>query len=162
MKINLGAGSNQIPGWVNVDSVWQPGIDVVHDLDDLPWPFIDGEADRIVAFDVFEHVNDPIAFMVQAHRILRPGGKLLIHTSYLGNPESFTDPTHKRFCTEQTFDYWIDGTPQHKIYNAAYGGVTFERFHVGIGPDNYLDVRLVKPREVSEDEAVHDPEDGAL
>lgn len=146
MKINLGAGSKQLEGWVNVDSVYQPGIDVVHDLDVMPWPWADEEADRIVAFDVFEHVNDPIGFMVQSHRVLRPGGKLLIHTSWFGNPESFTDPTHKRFCTEHTFDYWIDGTIFQRLYGKAYGNVVFERFHIGIGPDGYLDVRLVKPQ----------------
>src|SRR5215469_9307599 len=127
MKINLGAGSKALDGYVNVDIAPQEGIDVAWDLNVLPWPWQDESASKIVAFDVFEHVDNAIAFMTECHRILEPGGKLLIHTTWLGNPESFTDPTHKRFCTEQSFDYWIAGTPQHQHYNRAYGGVTFNR-----------------------------------
>lgn len=146
MRLNLGAGSRAAEGWVNVDAVEQDGIDQVWDLDFGPWPWPDNSVEEIAAFDVFEHVVNPIAFMTECHRILEPGGKLSIHTTWVGNPDSFTDPTHRRFLTEQSFDYWIEGTPLHEHYGKAYGNVTFERVRVAVGPDNYLDVRLVKPR----------------
>lgn len=145
MRLNLGAGSRPAAGWVNVDAVPQDGIDQVADLNVLPWPWKDGEAEEIAAFDVFEHVDNPVAFMTECHRILAPGGKLSIHTTWIGNPDSFTDPTHRRFCTEQTFDYWIEGTAMHRTYGRAYGNVTFLKVRVGVGPDRYLDVRLRKP-----------------
>ena len=126
MRINLGCGTRLEPGCVNVDRAAVPGADVVHDLDTGPWPFGDGEAEQIIAFDVFEHVSDPLLFMAECHRILRPGGRLLIHTTYWRSANAFTDPTHKRFCTEQTFDYWIAGTDFHARYGPAYGpGVAF-------------------------------------
>lgn len=145
MRVNLGAGGKALDGYVNVDLVHQDGIDVMHDLDVFPWPWEDASVEEIVAFDVFEHVDHPVQFMTECHRILRPGGLLSIHTSWIGNPESFTDPTHKRFCTKQTFDYWIPGTTMYDGYNKAYGGVAFTRRRIAVGPDNYLDVRLAKP-----------------
>ena len=143
-RINLGAGSQPEPGWVNVDVVKQEGIDVVADLDEFPWPFDDGVAERVKAFDIYEHVWYPLHFMRECHRILRPGGVLAIHTAYWKNPNSFRDPDHKRFLTEDSFDYWIPGTYLHGRYGAAYAqGCHFERVRIALDtPVGDLDVTL--------------------
>lgn len=127
MRLNLGAGSALLTGWVNLDRVRLPGIDVVHDLDTGPWPFESRTVDQIMAKDVFEHVADPILFMTECHRILRPGAGLFILCPYYKGRDAYTDPTHKRFPTEHTFDYWIPGTLLHDVNNAAYGAVSFRR-----------------------------------
>lgn len=120
LLLNIGCGARPLMGWVNLDMADIPGVDVVHDLDQFPWPFPDGEAEGIRAFDVFEHVNDPIGFVAECWRILRPGGMLEIHTSYWKSENSYTDPTHKRFCTERTFDYWCVGTEYFERYGPMY------------------------------------------
>lgn len=126
MRLNLGCGSRPAEGFVNVDIASIPGVDVVHDLDVLPWPWEDGSAVEVVAQDVFEHVVNPVGFMTQAHRVLAPGGSLFIKSPHFRHRDAFTDPTHKRFCTEHTWDYWIPGTQLHSDHNAAYGGAEFE------------------------------------
>jgi SAM-dependent methyltransferase len=126
-KINLGCGALPVEGWVNVDMVGIEGVDVVHDLDSFPWPFKDEEASVIRAFDVFEHVNDPLGFVNECWRVLGNGNTLLIHTSHWQTENSYTDPTHKRFCTPRTFDYWIRGTDYHARYGPVYSrGCDFE------------------------------------
>lgn len=120
MKLNLGAGSRPEQGYVNVDLVQLPGIDVVHDLNVIPWPWHDGTALEVRAEDVFEHVDNPLAFMAELWRVMAINAEVWIHTSYLHEPGSFTDPTHKRFCTFETFDYWIPGTYLNERYGAAY------------------------------------------
>ena len=120
MKINLGAGSRPEDGFTNVDAEALPGVNVVHDLDVFPWPFDDGCAETVKAYDVFEHIADPLGFMAECHRILEPGGRLLIHTCHWQSRNSYTDPTHKRASTEETFDYWIPGTYLNKRYGAGY------------------------------------------
>jgi SAM-dependent methyltransferase len=128
VRLNLGCGSVPEPGYVNVD-VWdQPGVDVAHDLDVFPWPFKDGEAEEIRAWDVFEHVADPVGFMGECHRVLAPGGLLFIHTVHYQSRNAYTDPTHRRFLTEESFDYWVPGTGLHQRYGAAYArGCCFAR-----------------------------------
>lgn len=126
MWLNLGSGSTpRKSGVVNVDIAPGEHVDVVHDLDVLPWPWDDRLITRIIAQDVFEHVKDPIGFMTESHRVLRHGGDLLIKSPYFQHMDAFTDPTHRRFCTPFTWDYWITGTVLHERHNPAYGGVAF-------------------------------------
>lgn len=133
MKLNLGSGTDRLPEYVNVDRVAIPGyVDRVADLDFDPWPFLSESVEEIRAFDVFEHVTDPLLFMRECHRILEPGGVLNIHTTHWQTENSFTDPTHKRFCTEHTFDYWIRGTEYNRRYGPAYAqGREFRKISIG-------------------------------
>lgn len=126
MFLNLGCGSQSMEGFVNVDLVKQDGVDVVHDLDVHPWPFDDGSVTQIQAIDVFEHVADPIGFMTEAHRVLARGEMLVMKTPHYKCRDAFTDPTHRRFPTEHTWDYWIPGTALFERSNTAYGGVSFD------------------------------------
>jgi hypothetical protein len=143
-RLNLGCGSRSLEGWVNVDAVAQPGVDVAWNLDALPWPFRSGHVSEIRAYDVFEHVDDPLGFMAECWRVMEEYAPLAIHTSYWKSENSFTDPTHKRFCTERTFDYWIPGTPYYDRYAASYArGARFRREHTVVDGQE-LDVLLRK------------------
>lgn len=145
MRLNLGCGSVTREGWVNVDAVKLAGVDVVHDLDVAPWPWEDGSVTRIEAKDIFEHVDRPVLFMTECHRVLRPGGVLHVRTPHYSCVDAFTDPTHKRQCTEQTFDFWIPGTVHYRVNNAGYGGVAFDRVDLHIDRQyGAIDVTLRK------------------
>lgn len=48
------------------------------DAERLPFP--DAQFDAVVTFDVIEHVEHDLPFMQEIHRVLRPGGKLLLGT----------------------------------------------------------------------------------
>lgn len=143
MRLNLGCGGQIKAGWTNVDISYQEGVDVQWDLDQAPWPFADEEASMIEAWDIFEHVKNPILFITECHRILQPYKYLHLHVPHYRSPDAFTDPTHRRFCTEHTFDYWIPGTHLFERHNAAYGNVSFEL--ADIHPDGgSIDVTLRK------------------
>ena len=146
MRVNLGAGSILEPGYVNHDIVALPGIDVIHDLDIAPWPWADGSLERLRAFDVFEHVSDPLIFMQESWRVLRRGACLEMHTCYWRSQNAYTDPTHRRFPTMETFDYWCAGTYLNQRYGAAYTGgfAVFEKLKVGLDGTE-LAVLLKKP-----------------
>jgi SAM-dependent methyltransferase len=127
IRLNIGCGSDILPGFVNSDIVAVPGVDVVCDLDVAPWPWPDGCAEVIHAMDVFEHLDKPLLFMTECHRILMPGGVLEIRVPDWRYENAWTDPTHKRGCTDLTFDYWCWGTELGDRHNAAYGGVWFHK-----------------------------------
>ena len=59
-----------------------PGADIRQgDISRLPWP--DATFDRVLSGDVIEHLDPPQAqaMLHEAHRVLRPGGWLVLHTA---------------------------------------------------------------------------------
>lgn len=146
-KLHLGCGSAIKPlPWVNVDRADLPGVDLVWDLDSpFAWPWKDGTVGRIEAVSLFEHVADPVKFMTESHRILVPGGFLRMVVPHYLSRDAFTDPTHRRFCTEHTFLYWVPGNIYHEKNNAAYGGVSFELVRQMMDPGKgEIDILLKK------------------
>ena len=74
IKLNLGSGARPEKGWVNVDIVDLPEVDVVHDLTKFPWPFEDNSVDQIKSEHLIEHFDGLtfIKFMDECYRILKP------------------------------------------------------------------------------------------
>lgn len=132
MILNVGSGRFPLDGAINLDIADVPGVDIVHDLDVAPWPFDDDQFSLVRGVQVFEHVDDPILFMCEAWRVLRPGGELYLTVPHYQSANSFTDPTHRRHCTLHTWDYWCPGTPLNGSNGASYGGdrCQFERTEV--------------------------------
>jgi SAM-dependent methyltransferase len=122
VNLNLGCGRMSYPDAVNLDAVAMPGVDVVHDLAVAPWPFDDETFAEVWASNIFEHIADPLQFMAECWRILEPDGLLLLLVPDWRSENAFTDPTHRRFCTERTFDYWCPGTDLHAQFSDQFGG----------------------------------------
>ena len=102
-RLNVGCGHDIRRGWVNLDSAALPGVDVVHDLGQLPLPFGDSEFSEIACQDVLEHV-DLIPVMSELHRVLAPGGRLAIRAPHFTSYVAYIDPTHRRAFSIRTFD----------------------------------------------------------
>jgi SAM-dependent methyltransferase len=111
-RLHLGCGNEILPGWINHDLVALPGVDVVHDLQEYPWPFEDGRFDEIRMHHVLEHLEDPVRVIEELHRILRPGGTLRVRVPYWNSPDWATDPTHRTPFNEYSFDYFDPATYQ--------------------------------------------------
>ncbi|MFP5220118.1 MAG: class I SAM-dependent methyltransferase [Actinomycetes bacterium] len=80
-RIEIGSGFSPRPGYLHVDAVpGLPDLDLVARGDRLPLP--DDWADEILAVHMIEHV--PAAQLPHVlrswRRILRPGGRLVLHT----------------------------------------------------------------------------------
>lgn len=120
--LNLGSGRLCYPDAVNVDRVRLPGVDLVFDVDVMPWPLGDESFAEVWASNLFEHVLDPVGFMAESWRVLTPGGLLHIVTPHWLSENAHTDPTHRRFCTLRTFDYWCHGTDLHAQFGDQYAG----------------------------------------
>ena len=79
MLLNLGCGRKPMQGFVNVDNLNIPGIDLVADIRDLHG-ITDGAADYIYACHVLEHLprSDPFDTLREWNRVLKFGGLLRI------------------------------------------------------------------------------------
>src|SRR3990167_6363738 len=78
--LNLGCGSDIRDGYINVDARTLPGVNLVYDLMNLPWPFDDGSCDEVLMLDFFEHIPHAKngAVLDEVWRVLRPGGTVTI------------------------------------------------------------------------------------
>jgi SAM-dependent methyltransferase len=100
LRLNLGCGQHPLPGYVNVDVVAGPGVDLVQDLDVVPWPWSDNTVDEIVASNVLEHIIRFDVVWSEIHRILRVGGTIHITVPYKLN----FDPYHIRYFSKKSVD----------------------------------------------------------
>src|SRR5258708_32253404 len=92
--LDIGCGANKTPGAVGMDINPRTAADVIHDLDDLPYPFADDEFDEVIGRHVIEHVRDPMAVMCELHRITRNGGVVKPVAPHWTNPDFAADRTH--------------------------------------------------------------------
>jgi len=137
--LDLGCGSNKRAGAIGLDCRLGKGVDVVCDLEH-PLPLADEVADEIHAHHVLEHVRNLILLMEEIYRVCRPGAIVHVSGPYYTSRGAFRDPTHVRFLTEDTFQYFEVPTD--------YGVRTdfvIERIEYGVRrPFRYLPSFLVK------------------
>jgi SAM-dependent methyltransferase len=105
-KLHIGCGRDIKNGFVNLDSVKLPGVDVVHDLNKYPWPFKKDYFDYVYASHVLEHLNSTIDPMEEIWRITKHGAKVSVEVPIFPSIGSVADPTHRVFYTYRTFDYF--------------------------------------------------------
>ena len=80
-KVQLGAGSSRLPGWLNTDI--EPGGDGLAYLDATrPFPFEDDSVHYIFSEHVIEHLTyeEGKTLIGEAYRVLVPGGKMRVST----------------------------------------------------------------------------------
>ncbi|HEY0221118.1 MAG TPA: methyltransferase domain-containing protein [Candidatus Paceibacterota bacterium] len=104
-KINLGGGKYKVPGFLNIDSISYPEVDIVADLS-KGIPLEDNSVEEVMAYSVLEHLDNTVGIMEEIYRVCKNGAKVDIIVPYFKTTGAFQDPTHKRFFTEKTFQYF--------------------------------------------------------
>lgn len=131
-EVDLGAGSVvRAPGAIRADSARAVRPDVVLDAS-RPLPFRTGTLRRVYCFDLVEHIHDIPGLMAELHRVLEPGGSVVITTPHFSCANAHTDPTHRHHFGWRSFDYF---TADHELryYSPARFRVARRilRFHGG-------------------------------
>jgi O-antigen biosynthesis protein len=101
-KLDLGG---KIDAWKDYEIVDFKDADVNCDLNES-WPFEDNSVGVIRAYDIFEHLKDPIHTMKECSRVLVPGGWILCKVPSTDGRGAFQDPTHKTFWNQNSFEYY--------------------------------------------------------
>ena len=84
---------------------------VTHDLHD-PLPFGDASFDAAVSGLVLEHLRDLSRFFVEAHRVLRPGGRAVVSAMH---PAMFLRGSQARFTDPDSGEVVMPGSLRHRI-----------------------------------------------
>ena len=149
VKLNLGCGNDIKSGYVNIDKYNNTGnVDHQWDIGDIKMP--DNSVDEIYTSHVFEHImiNDVYGVLEEWHRVLIPGGKMVMRLPNLENEVKIwldSPPEKKWFEVHRIF-----GSQSHEG-NTHFSGHSpeslkwllekfdFEVTHVGIGNRGYGD-----------------------
>lgn len=131
-RLRLGCGGDPAPGWINHDLVPLSNVDVVHDLNEYPWPWKDNSIDEVHMKDVLEHLPDTIATMEELYRITKPGSSIYIAVPYWNSWEAITDPTHVRQFNEFSFNFF-DPTKEQCRERPYYTRARFRIDRIGFG-----------------------------
>jgi hypothetical protein len=115
MKLNLGCGNKKKKGYLNIDSSGEVYPDKIWNLEKTPLPFKENSIEEINAEHVFEHISKFIPLMHDIHRISKKGAKIYIKTPFYSSWGQFNDPTHVRFFTPYTFEYFKKGNYSHEV-----------------------------------------------
>jgi len=144
--LNIGCGKTRIPNSIGVDKVFVEGyVDVVHDLNIVPYPFKDNFADEIHMYHVLEHLNNPLEKVEELHRILKPGGILYIRVPHFSSMGAFSDITHVRPFGYASFDCFIKDTYHHFYTKLEFKILNKQIKYFGTYPNSGVYAKYIHP-----------------
>jgi len=123
-KLEIGCGDNKRTGFTGMDIVPLEGTDIVHDMNDVPWPIEDNTYEEIVLDDVLEHSNNFLGVLKELYRVGDDGCIVKISVPHFSSDNMYTDPTHTTFFSSRSFNYF-DKSLDYK-YNFYLQDVNFK------------------------------------
>ena len=115
MKLHLGCGNDYKEGYLNCDWTNNVRVDRIVDLEKPLKMFKTNSVDEIVCNHVLEHIVNFVPLMHELHRISKKGAIIKIKTPFYSAWGQFNDPTHVRFFSPWTFEYFKRGNYSHEV-----------------------------------------------
>jgi hypothetical protein len=127
MKLDLGCGTRKQEGFIGVDSITFPGVDVVSDALDYLKTLEDKSVEYINMSHFLEHFTGPqrVELMNECYRVLKDFGIVLVTCPSWSHERAYGDPTHQwPPVTSWTFFYmnkaWRDVNAPHCGYTCNF------------------------------------------
>lgn len=114
LKLDLGCGKGKQAGFLGVDRRPFEGVDIVHDLLVMPWPWENDSVSEVYCSHFLEHLDhnrrnpERVRFMNELYRILTPGGKATIITPHWASNRAYGDFTHADKPVSEMFWYYLN------------------------------------------------------
>lgn len=146
IRLDIGGGNNPNPGFVNIDILPLPKVDIVWDLEETPWPLPDECVITATASHVLEHINPHkgvfIKVMDEIWRVLKPGGQFAFVVPHAASHGYQQDPTHCNMLNETTCHYFdpLSPTGLYNFYRPKPWKIEKQYFN----PNTNLEVLLTK------------------
>ena len=148
--LHLGCGPIRIPGFCNIDASPASGADIVGGIERIR--LATGSVDVIYTSHVFEHIPRGKAerALREWHRVLRPGGRLLLAMPdlealtrvYLENLARYDDPACRWRCDQARDIIYGGQTNDYDFHFNGYGFTPLARLLAAVG---FTDVRRFEP-----------------
>lgn len=105
-KLNIGCGNDVLEGYINLDVAKLPGVDVIHNLREFPWPFDGNMFEEIKMIHALEHLPNTIRTIEEVWRITKHEAKVTIRVPYWNCWHSIGDLTHVKRFHQKSFDFF--------------------------------------------------------
>jgi hypothetical protein len=103
-KLDIACGQRKQAGYKGIDIAGNP--DIVHDLNDFPWPIKTSSVKEVFCSHYVEHIPHWMPgwerdgwwmFFDELYRIMAKGATALFFHPYAKSDRAFWDPTHTRY-----------------------------------------------------------------
>lgn len=137
VRLDIGCGASKQPGFVGIDYQQYGDVDIVHNIEETPWPLPDESVLMAVASHVLEHINPHggvfINVMDEIWRVLKPGAQFTFVVPYAGSHGYFQDPTHCNPINETTMCYFdpLSPTGLYQFYHPKPWKIEFQAMNRG-------------------------------
>jgi glycosyltransferase involved in cell wall biosynthesis/SAM-dependent methyltransferase len=114
LVLNLSAGgtAQQFNNVLEAEAAVFRHTDILVDAHRLP--FADGAFAAILVMNAFEHYREPKRVAGELFRVLRPGGKILVHTAFL--QPLHEKPWHFYNCTRYGLEEWFKDFETERLH----------------------------------------------
>jgi predicted SAM-dependent methyltransferase len=126
--LDIGCGKEKTSGAIGIDHLPLPGVDIVHDLNRVPWPLPNNSFDHFVCKHSLSHLADLVQTVEEIYRLAKPGAIVEILAPHYASDNFNTDPTHKFHMGYRTFNYFCDNVPFKYHYYSKSRFELLERY----------------------------------
>jgi glycosyltransferase involved in cell wall biosynthesis/SAM-dependent methyltransferase/uncharacterized protein YbaR (Trm112 family) len=121
LHLSAGGTAERYDNVVEAEAAIFRHTDLISDVHCLP--FADESFEAVISLNAFEHYRDPWQAAREIYRVLRPGGRVLIHTAFL--QPLHEAPWHFYNCTRYGLELWFERFETEKLhvsdnFHAAY------------------------------------------
>lgn len=150
--LDIGCGANKQENFVGMDIRKLDGVDIVHDVEEFPWPLPDECVRMAFASHLVEHINPHrfgfVNFMDEVWRVMKPGGEFMIACPHGSSQGYIQDPTHCNPINEATWDYFCPERESGLYW--IYQPKPWRVKHLLSNPAANMELVLVKLTEVND------------
>jgi len=152
IRLDIGCGEAKQEGWIGMDVRDMPGVEIVWNVEDIPWPLPDECVIVAMASHLVEHINPHgggfMRFMDEVWRVMKFDGEFAISTPHGSSQGFLQDPTHCNSLNETTWAYFDPLEPNTRggLYR-IYKPKPWRIKHLSWSPAANIEVVMVKRRE---------------
>ena len=138
--LDIGCGNTKVLGAVGVDFKAYNGVDILHNLNEFPYPFGVEEFDVVYIRNTLFLLEHPLRVMEEVYRILKYSGRVVVVQPYFRSVWNHVDPLTKTYGTAHSFAFYDPEDPICTRYQYTDARFLTEKI--------IFDEHLVKPNPV--------------
>jgi SAM-dependent methyltransferase len=116
--LDIGCGRKKFPGAIGIDMSPAGQADVL-----CNWtktlPFADSSFDQVRMIHIIEEVDDIFRMLGEAHRVAKPGARVVIVTPHYTDHASYCSPSHRWHLSSFSLWFFSDQPKEYDYYAPA-------------------------------------------